>query len=314
MVNRRISDDSKECALRLWDLIWEVEDIRFALATIGGSSSSTGMVKSSCQSLLSSGALVFSLNFALDSPPYGPKVDVDEANSLALQMVVSVLNSAKGTEIPNVLKLLSQDVQDTLTVVSKLITSYRGGWEKFYSTGAVYIPTLTKYIYKGMGVYLDGETSVEACHLHGTRSLERGNGRLHCTSHVRLEDGVKTWYQSSTDYEPDTGVADSSYSLPQITRAGYGYAFAAVYDSKRGNYVSPRTSSKQYCPSLEVLYAEAFDARSSSLSWGSELGHWQSWSTLSGQSASLSLAGSTVVEAGASPWRLPGGGTPALHE
>jgi hypothetical protein len=79
-------------------------------------------------------------------------------------------------------------------------------------------------------------------------SLERGNGRLHCTSHVRLEDGVKTWYQSSTDYEPDTGVADSSYSLPQITRAGYGYAFAAVYDSKRGNYVSPRTSLQAVLP------------------------------------------------------------------
>jgi hypothetical protein len=34
MVNRRISDDSKECALRLWDLIWEVEDIRFALGVL----------------------------------------------------------------------------------------------------------------------------------------------------------------------------------------------------------------------------------------------------------------------------------------
>ncbi|KAI6026844.1 hypothetical protein PISMIDRAFT_119158, partial [Pisolithus microcarpus 441] len=46
------------------------------------------------------------------------------SQNLTLQMVISVLNNTKGTEIPNILKLLSQDAQDMLM----------------------------KYVYKGMGI------------------------------------------------------------------------------------------------------------------------------------------------------------------
>lgn len=51
--------------------------------------------------------------------------------NLTLQIVVSVLNSTKGTEIPQVLKSLSEDAQDTLM----------------------------KYIYKGMGMPGWGDVS-----------------------------------------------------------------------------------------------------------------------------------------------------------
>ncbi|KAI5986684.1 actin-related protein ARPC5 [Pisolithus albus] len=81
------------------------------------------------RSALSRGDISGALNTALDYPPYGP--NVDEAKNLTLQTVVSVLNSTKGTEIPNVLKSLSQDAQDTLM----------------------------KYIYKGMGMPGWGDVS-----------------------------------------------------------------------------------------------------------------------------------------------------------
>ncbi|KIJ64305.1 hypothetical protein HYDPIDRAFT_181934 [Hydnomerulius pinastri MD-312] len=78
---------------------------------------------------LTKGDIPGALSIALDSPPYGP--NVEEAKNLTLQTVVSILNSTKSTEIPNVLKSLSQDAQDTLM----------------------------KYIYKGMGMPGWGDVS-----------------------------------------------------------------------------------------------------------------------------------------------------------
>ncbi|KAG6336739.1 hypothetical protein ID866_2344 [Astraeus odoratus] len=85
--------------------------------------------QSAVRSSLSKGDISGALNIALDSPPYGP--NVEEAKNLTLQTVVSVLNSTKATEIPLVLKSLSQDAQDTLM----------------------------KYIYKGMGMPGWGDVS-----------------------------------------------------------------------------------------------------------------------------------------------------------
>ncbi|KAF9221815.1 actin-related protein ARPC5 [Gyrodon lividus] len=81
------------------------------------------------RSSLNKGDIIGALSIALDSPPYGPSVE--EAKNLALQTVVSVLNSTKATDIPNVLRSLSQDEQDTLM----------------------------KYIYKGMGMPGWGDVS-----------------------------------------------------------------------------------------------------------------------------------------------------------
>ncbi|KIJ16836.1 hypothetical protein PAXINDRAFT_10547 [Paxillus involutus ATCC 200175] len=75
------------------------------------------------------GDITGSLNMALDSPPYGP--GIEEAKNFALQTVVSVLNSTKTTDIPNVLGSLAQNEQDTLM----------------------------KYIYKGMGMPGWGDVS-----------------------------------------------------------------------------------------------------------------------------------------------------------
>ncbi|KAL4063043.1 actin-related protein 2/3 complex subunit 5 [Scleroderma yunnanense] len=85
--------------------------------------------QSAVRSSLSRGDIPGALNIALENPPYGP--DVEEAKNLTLQTVVSVLNSTKGTEIPHVLKSLSEDAQDTLM----------------------------KYIYKGMGMPGWGDVS-----------------------------------------------------------------------------------------------------------------------------------------------------------
>ncbi|KIJ13705.1 hypothetical protein PAXINDRAFT_170218 [Paxillus involutus ATCC 200175] len=81
------------------------------------------------RSSLNKGDITGALNIALDSPPYGP--GVEEAKNLALQTVVSVLNSTKATDIPNVLRSLAQNEQDTLM----------------------------KYIYKGMGMPGWGDVS-----------------------------------------------------------------------------------------------------------------------------------------------------------
>ncbi|KAH7906938.1 actin-related protein 2/3 complex subunit 5 [Hygrophoropsis aurantiaca] len=81
------------------------------------------------RSSLAKGDIPGALDIALDSAPYGP--DVDEAKNLTLQTVVSILNSTKSSEIPAVVKALSQDSQDTLM----------------------------KYIYKGMGMPGWGDVS-----------------------------------------------------------------------------------------------------------------------------------------------------------
>jgi len=81
------------------------------------------------RSVLNKGDIAGALNVALDGPPYGP--NVEEAKNLALQTVVSVLNSTKSTDVPTVLRSLSQDEQDTLM----------------------------KYIYKGMGMPGWGDVS-----------------------------------------------------------------------------------------------------------------------------------------------------------
>ncbi|KAF9230149.1 actin-related protein 2/3 complex subunit 5 [Melanogaster broomeanus] len=78
---------------------------------------------------LNKGDTIGALNIALDSPPYGP--NVEEAKNLTLQTVVSVLNTTKSTDIPNVVKSLSQDEQDTFM----------------------------KFIYKGMGMPGWGDVS-----------------------------------------------------------------------------------------------------------------------------------------------------------
>ena len=62
--------------------------------------------------LLNKADAVGALNTALDNPPYGP--NADQAKDLSLQTVLTILNTTKSTEIPAVLKGLSQDSQDTL--------------------------------------------------------------------------------------------------------------------------------------------------------------------------------------------------------
>ncbi|KAF8127621.1 actin-related protein ARPC5 [Boletus edulis] len=81
------------------------------------------------RSALNRSDITSALTVALEGPPYGPHVE--EAKNLALQIVVSVLNSTKSTDVPAVLRSLSQDEQDTLM----------------------------KYIYKGMGMPGWGDVS-----------------------------------------------------------------------------------------------------------------------------------------------------------
>ncbi|KAH9039123.1 arp2/3 complex subunit [Lactarius pseudohatsudake] len=78
---------------------------------------------------LAKGDTVGALVTILGNPPYGP--NVDEAKNLTLQTVVTVLNSTKSTDIPNVVKLLPVEAQDTLM----------------------------KYLYKGMGLPGWGDVS-----------------------------------------------------------------------------------------------------------------------------------------------------------
>ncbi|KAG9310980.1 actin-related protein ARPC5 [Chiua virens] len=80
--------------------------------------------------LFASGETLLALStVALDSPPYG--LSSEEAKNLTLQTIVSVLNSTKSTDVPTILRSLSQDEQDTLM----------------------------KYIYKGMGMPGWGDVS-----------------------------------------------------------------------------------------------------------------------------------------------------------
>ncbi|KAF9235930.1 actin-related protein 2/3 complex subunit 5 [Melanogaster broomeanus] len=91
--------------------------------------SETKQKQAAVRNSLNKGDILGALNVALDSPPYGH--NVEEAKNLTLQTVVSVLNITKATDIPTVLKSLSQDEQDTLM----------------------------KYIYKGMGMPGWGDVS-----------------------------------------------------------------------------------------------------------------------------------------------------------
>ncbi|GJE93006.1 arp2/3 complex subunit [Phanerochaete sordida] len=81
------------------------------------------------RSSLSKGDIVGALTLVLADAPYGP--NVEEAKNLNLQTLVTILNSTKATEIPGVVRGLSQDTQDTLM----------------------------KYLYKGMGLPGWGDVS-----------------------------------------------------------------------------------------------------------------------------------------------------------
>ncbi|EKM52751.1 uncharacterized protein PHACADRAFT_176763 [Phanerochaete carnosa HHB-10118-sp] len=81
------------------------------------------------RSSLSKGDIVGALTLVLTDTPYGP--NVEEAKNLNLQTLVTILNSTKATEIPGVVRSLSQDAQDTLM----------------------------KYLYKGMGLPGWGDVS-----------------------------------------------------------------------------------------------------------------------------------------------------------
>ncbi|KAI0270696.1 arp2/3 complex subunit [Gloeopeniophorella convolvens] len=83
----------------------------------------------SVRTSLSKGDITGALVTALESPPYG--ANVEEAKNLTLQTVVTILNSTKATDIPNVVKSLPPDAQDTLM----------------------------KYVYKGMGMPGWGDVS-----------------------------------------------------------------------------------------------------------------------------------------------------------
>ncbi|KAK0230988.1 arp2/3 complex subunit [Armillaria fumosa] len=80
------------------------------------------------RSALSKSDIAGALSIALENSPYGPTFD--DAKAVTLQTVLTILSSTKSTEIPNVLKALSQEEQDTLM----------------------------KYLYKGMAV-LGGDVS-----------------------------------------------------------------------------------------------------------------------------------------------------------
>ncbi|KAF8882808.1 actin-related protein ARPC5 [Infundibulicybe gibba] len=64
------------------------------------------------RSSLARNDIVGALSTILENAPYGP--NVDEAKNLTLQTLLTILNTTKSTEIPAVVKSLSQDAQDTL--------------------------------------------------------------------------------------------------------------------------------------------------------------------------------------------------------
>ncbi|KAI0689021.1 arp2/3 complex subunit [Cytidiella melzeri] len=61
---------------------------------------------------LSKGDVAGALDTVLTDAPYG--LSVEEAKNLNLTTLVTILNSTKATEIPGVIRSLSQDAQDTL--------------------------------------------------------------------------------------------------------------------------------------------------------------------------------------------------------
>ncbi|KAG6889915.1 hypothetical protein C0992_003619 [Termitomyces sp. T32_za158] len=56
--------------------------------------------------------IVGALSTILENAPYGP--NVDQAKDITLQTLLTILNTTKSTDIPAVIKSLSQDAQDTL--------------------------------------------------------------------------------------------------------------------------------------------------------------------------------------------------------
>ncbi|KZT25075.1 Arp2/3 complex 16 kDa subunit ARPC5 [Neolentinus lepideus HHB14362 ss-1] len=64
------------------------------------------------RSSLSKGDIPGALSAVLDNAPYGP--NVDDAKTLTLQTLVTILNSTKSSDVSNIVKSLSQDQQDTL--------------------------------------------------------------------------------------------------------------------------------------------------------------------------------------------------------
>ncbi|KAH0590917.1 hypothetical protein H2248_001032 [Termitomyces sp. 'cryptogamus'] len=56
--------------------------------------------------------IVGALSTVLENAPYGS--NVDQAKNITLQTLLTILNTTKSTDIPSVIKLLSQDAQDTL--------------------------------------------------------------------------------------------------------------------------------------------------------------------------------------------------------
>jgi actin related protein 2/3 complex subunit 5 len=111
------------------DVLLETElydpDPRGPQQAVEDAKAKTAAVRSS----LAKGDTVGALVAILDNPPYGP--NADEAKNLTLQTVVTVLNSTKSTDIPNVVKSLPAEAQDTLM----------------------------KYLYKGMGMPGWGDVS-----------------------------------------------------------------------------------------------------------------------------------------------------------
>ncbi|KAJ7688216.1 arp2/3 complex 16 kDa subunit [Mycena olivaceomarginata] len=94
--------------------------------------------QSAVRSALARSDVVGALNTVLENAPYGP--NVEEAKTVTLQTLLTILNTTKATEIPAVIKALSQDGQDTLM----------------------------KYLYKGMAMPA-GAISAGACYWGGTR-------------------------------------------------------------------------------------------------------------------------------------------------
>jgi len=76
---------------------------------------------------LSKGDIAGGLSTLLTDPPYGP--NVDEAKAVTFSAIALILNSTKSTDIPSVVRALSQEAQDMLM----------------------------KYLYKGMAIQGDSE-------------------------------------------------------------------------------------------------------------------------------------------------------------
>jgi len=82
---------------------------------------------SQVRGFLSKGDIAGGLSTLLMDAPYGP--NVDEAKAITFSAIALILNSTKSTDIPAIVRVLSQDAQDTLM----------------------------KYLYKGMAIQGDSE-------------------------------------------------------------------------------------------------------------------------------------------------------------